>query len=141
MNYIKAIQQALINDPEINAFIEGRIQFLYMDAETLKPYIVFEEGDRQNTNKTGSPYGLGGVDSFPVVFNIVTTFSQVVQGRELRNLLIAKLNGFRGVLRKENNEIIREGNIGWRRDFAPFYIEEKSWVVWGSEFLFRNHIR
>lgn len=140
MNYIKAIQKALVNDPEINNYIEGRIQFLYMDAETPKPYIVLEEGERQNSNKTWSPYWLGGIDSFPVVFNIVTEFTNSVEGRKLRNLLIAKLNGFRGVLYEENNEIIREGNIGRRRDFAPFYIEEKGWVVWWSEFLFRGKL-
>ena len=131
MNYIQALQEFLQNDPEISALVGNRIGFLRMPKTVQKPYIIFNELERNPQLLHQDDYE-SGLDIFSVLIDIVVDYKQANLGRELRQKIREKIWNFNGVMNG------REGQISFLRFLACDYSVDTDWVMRGGLYLFKQ---
>lgn len=131
MNYIQALQEFLQNDPEISALVGNRIGFLRMPKTVQKPYIIFNEQERNPQLLNQDDYE-SGLDIFSVLIDIVVDYKQANLGRELRQKIREKIWNFNGVMNG------REGQISFLRFLACDYSVDTDWVMRGGLYLFKQ---
>ena len=90
MNYIQALQAFLQKDPEIGKMVGERVGFLRMPANTEKPYIIFNEQERNPQLLNQDDYERG-LDCFPVLIDVVVDYQQANLGRQLRQKIREKI--------------------------------------------------
>ena len=90
MNYIQALQAFLQKDPEIGKMVGERVGFLRMPTNTEKPYIIFNEQERNPQLLNQDDYE-SGLDCFPVLIDVVVDYQQVNLGRQLRQKIREKI--------------------------------------------------
>lgn len=131
MNYIQALQAFLQKDPEIGKMVGERVGFLRMPTNTEKPYIIFNEQERNPLLLNQDDYE-SGLDCFPVLIDVVVDYQQVNLGRQLRQKIREKIWNFNGVMHG------REGQISFLRFLACDYAVDTDWVMRGGLYLFKQ---
>lgn len=131
MNYIQALQEFLQKDPEVSAIVGNRIGFLRIPKAIQKPYIVFNEQERNPQLLNQDNYE-SGLDIFPVLIDIVVDYKQANLGRELRQKIREKIWTFNGAMNG------REGQISFLRFLACDYAIDTDGVMRGGLYLFKQ---
>ena len=131
MNYIQALQEFLQKDPEVSAIVGNRIGFLRMPKAIKKPYIIFNEQERNPQLLNQDDYE-SGLDIFPVLIDIVVDYKQANLGRELRQKIREKIWNFNGAMNG------REGQISFLRFLACDYAMDTDGVMRGGLYLFKQ---
>ena len=134
MNYIKAIRDFITSDVDFAPLVWDRVDFLRNEFEkNWDPFIVFTEWGFAN-DWDGFVW-LGGPDFFPVIFDVVVKYEDVLKWRQLRSLLVQKLNWFHGELTPDFR-----WNIWWIRHNEVLYNHETNQISFQSEFIFKTQI-
>lgn len=130
MNYIKAIKEYLYIDPEINALVWDRIEFLRVYEKTETPFIVFTELEQKN-DADGKVWE-NWLDVVHIILDAVVTYQDSYVWRQIRNLLVKKLNWFNGKMTDD-----RSGNI-WRiKHYEVRHNPKSDLVSWQTEFVLK----
>lgn len=135
-NYIDAIRTFLENDIDVKVYTKN-IHFLRVPkTKASRPLIVFTEMEQNNPYSEWNMREKGW-DVYPVLFECIVDFSldaenNAIKGREMRELLKAKLNWFKGVLNTKFT-----GQIYRLKDLGLWYDEKNDVVKWSSVYLFK----
>lgn len=129
-NRPKALQSFLQKHKEIWKLTQ-RIAFLKVEHGEW-PAIVFNEGNRSIAEKSNADFAKG-VDSFPVLIDVVVDYEDYQTGYLIRGLIRKALWKFNGKLTPE-----REGTVGFRQFLSPEFNPQTNKVVFGSIYLLKQ---
>lgn len=129
-NRPKALQEFLQNHKEIWK-ITQRIAFLKVE-QGEGPAIVFNEGNRSIAEKSNADFAKG-VDSFPILIDVVVDYEDYQRGYQLRGLIRKALGKFNGKMTEE-----WEGTAGFRQFLAPEYNPQTNKIIFGGIYLLKQ---
>lgn len=128
-NRPKALQEYLLNNPEIDA---KRVGFLKVE-QWKGTAIVFNEWDRTDSDISNIGYDKG-VDIFPILIDVVVQYESYKDGYLTRGKIRKLLWKFNGKLTND-----REGTIAFKQFLAPVYNRDTNEIVFGSIYLLKQN--